>query len=142
MLIRTALFSFILVSLQSCSVFMAAQSREAPDVSVLRRGALRADVERELGAPIRSIRKSNGDVAIYTYISGDKANYGRAATYAVLTGVTLGLSEFVTSPIESLQGDKHTVKIVYGLDGRIRSFSHSQIKAPLEAPEKMIGIQS
>ena len=127
-----------LVSFPGCSVFMAASSSEAPDLSVLRSGATIKEVNQALGKPISFLRTDRGDIAVYQYFTGDKANYKRAATYAVLDGLTVGLAEVITSPAESLQGDKHVITVQYTRGGHLTAVSQSVKKAPLEAPEKII----
>lgn len=121
---------------------MAASSREGADLSVLQPGQDRQIVESVLGKPISVIRMGYGDEATYTFVSDDEANYGRAAVYALLTGVTLGVSEFVTTPVEMLQGNLHEVIVVYDIKGKVRSFQHIERDAPLPKPEKLVGIES
>jgi len=126
--------------LTGCSVFMAATPREAPDLSRVRKGASRADIESVLGKPISFIRKRGGDVATYQFISGDKKNYGRAAAYAVIDVLTLGASEFVTFPIEALQGNRHVVRVIYTPSGKAMGVLEEVHEAPVDTPERLLGI--
>lgn len=128
--------------LSGCSAIMAASSSENKDLGVLKYGTRRFDVERELGKPIKFDRTARGDVATYQYFSGDEANYKRAAAYTVLTGVTLGMSEFFTAPVEALQGDRNEVKVLYDRTGRVKSYKHIIHKAPIPPAEKILGIEN
>ena len=129
----------VVALLGGCSVFMAASGSKEPDLASIRIGrSNRSQVEKQLGKPISFIRKGYGDEATYQYFTGDKPSYGRAAVYAGLDVVTLGLAELATSPIESLQGDKHTVVILYTPSGIVKDFKHEVMKAPLPPPEKLV----
>ena len=130
-----------LLQLSGCSVFMAAKASDVPDMSTVHVGATRAEIQSALGRPISTIREHNGSVATYQYFTGDEANYKRAATYALLDGVTLGLAELVTAPAEMLQGDKHTVTVRYEPTGRALDIKETIHAAPLDTPEKVIGIR-
>jgi len=134
------LIALVLVAcLSGCSVFMAASSNKDIDLSSIHAGSsTRHDVDKILGKPIRFDRKSYGDEATYQYFTGDQASYGRAALYVGLDIITFGFAEIVTSPIESLQGDKHTLIITYAPNGVIREARHEVMKAPLQAPEKVV----
>lgn len=126
--------------LSGCSVYMAATSPKPPDLSVLQPGATRPEVERELGRPITFLRQNNGDIATYQYFGPDEISYGRAAGYAVANLLTVGLAELVAFPVETLQNDKITVEINYCVDGRVRSVKSDYMQAPLERPEKILGL--
>jgi len=130
---------FIVVPMSGCSVFMAASSNKDRDLSSIRIGrTTRPQAEKILGKPYNFSRKSFGDVATYQYFSGDEASYGRAALYAGLDVVTGFLAEFATSPVESLQGDKHTVVITYTPTGIIKDIQHQVQKAPLPDPDSVV----
>lgn len=135
-----ALLVVLMISLSGCSVFMAATSHPEPDITILAQGQTRAVIEKELGKPIQNIREGTGDRATYQFITGDKPDYRRAAVYALLTGVTLGASELVTSPIEALQGQRHVVEVFYDTRGRVRSFRHTVNDAPLPRPQELVGL--
>jgi len=117
---------------------MAAKGSETPDLTQLKQGTKRVDVERILGKPIKYNRGSNGDVATYQFFSADDPSYKRAATYAVLDGLTLGVAEVFTSPVEMVQGDRHEIIVTYSRFGRLKSYRHLLYQAPLPPPEKII----
>lgn len=120
--------------LNACSVFMAATSSDELNMSNIRVGATRAQIEHELGRPISFYRQPVGDVATYQILTGDKGDYQRAAAYALLDGLTLGIAEFATFPTEALQGDQNIFEVIYGQNGRARSVRHSIKKAPAANP--------
>ena len=124
-----------------CSPFMAASASKPPDLSVLSAGANRSEIDRELGKPISIIRRGPKVIATYQYFTGDEANYRRAALYAVLDGLTMGISELVTFPMEALQGDKNMVVVTYDHKGRLISTEQWMEEAPLPKPEKLVGLE-
>ena len=74
---------------------------------------------------------------MYQFFTNDPASYERAAAYALLDTVTLGIAELFTTPIESLKGDKHTVTVVYDLNDRVLG---SKIKSSRAGTGRAIGI--
>lgn len=141
MLKYTVLFMFLVLPLTSgCSVFMAASSSQEPDTAVYRVGTPQNILEEQLGRPISSIRSPRGRINTYQYFTNDKASPGRAATYALLDVLTLGIAEIFTTPIEALQGDKHTVEVSYDHNKRVTRVKHSHIEAPLPPPEEFLGL--
>ena len=139
-LIKAMLVGACALTVSGCSVVMAATASEEPNLTVLRKGTTRNALEAEIGKPIFSTRERTHDYATYQYFTGDEASYQRAAVYTVLDIVTVGVAEIFTTPIEALQGDKHVVRISYDLNDRVDSIHVSSSKAPLEKPEKMLGI--
>jgi hypothetical protein len=128
----------VLFNLTACSVFMAASSTDELKLSEIRVGALRTDIEKHLGKPISNYRKGTGDVATYMVLTGDKGDYRRAATYAVLDGLTLGLAEFITFPTEALQGDQNIFEITYSNQKRATSIKYKKKEAPVANPSEVI----
>jgi hypothetical protein len=139
-LIKSALCLAALTS-SGCSVYMASSSPTQPELSAVRVGASRAEVDKELGKPINFLRQHYGDVATYQYFGPDDVSYGRAAAYTVLDILTLGVAELITTPIETLQNDKHTLVVTYNPAGRVLGVSRSLNKAPLEKPERLLGLE-
>ncbi|MCB0323333.1 MAG: hypothetical protein KDD69_07150 [Bdellovibrionales bacterium] len=137
---RALLAGVLMTSFSGCSVFMAAHASEEPDLRVLATGTDRLSVESQLGKPIAVERTRTGDLATYQYFTGDKANFNRAALYTVLDIVTLGIAELVTSPIESLQGDKHIVTVNYDLNGRLVGSNKEVSPQPIPKPEQLVGM--
>lgn len=112
--------------LSACSVGMAMSGQENPDVSVLRVGSTRLDVERELGAPQNSRVLDDGGVeATYQYELGNEPSAGRAVAHGALDVLTLGLWEVVGTPIEASQGNNYEVTIVYDAENVVRSITAS-----------------
>ena len=141
--------SLLVVSMMSasagfsgCSVMLAATSPAQPEPGVIKVGALRTEVERQLGRPINLVRTNRGDIATYTYLGPDEVSYRRATAYALADVFTLGVFELVASPVETLQNDKHTLTITYGWKGRVKAIAEDILKAPLDRPEKMLGIET
>jgi hypothetical protein len=87
------------------------------------------------------VRQSWGELVTYQYFTGDPPNYRRAAVYAVLAGLTLGVSELVTSPMEFVQGDRHVVSVRFDRRGNLLDSKTQTFNAPLEAPEKILGLE-
>lgn len=131
---------FVLFGLNACSVMMAATSQDAPNTSGLQAGAQRADIEKVLGRPTKQVREWTGVRATYQYMTNDQKNYKRAATYAVLDGLTLGAAELFTFGMEAVQGDRHEIEIFYDRSGRLISKKETVFKAPIDKPEKIFGI--
>lgn len=117
--------------LTGCSVFMAASGSTTPDLSVLEPGTSRKVIERELGKPLKQRRLKWENEATYQFFTNDQPNYGRATSYAFLAGMTMGLSEFVTAPIEAVQGDRHEIVITYNRSNRLKKYRHEIFKAPI-----------
>ena len=135
-----ALFSLCAACcLSGCSVFMAASSNDGAEIWKIHTGSTRTEVEKILGKPVTSLRKMNGDIATYQYFTDDDADTSRAVTYGILDGLTLGLAEVVTSPIESLQGEKHSVIITYDVRGRVRTIEQKSDGRLLDKPEALVG---
>ena len=130
------------VVLGGCSVFMAASGSKEIDLSTIRIGrSTRPQVEQLLGKPITFYRKSYGDEATYQFFTGDEPSYTRALMYAGLDVVTVLIAEIFTSPIESLQGDRHLLKVLYTPSGVVKDVEHQFNAAPLPNPNKVIAEQ-
>jgi hypothetical protein len=127
-------------SLSGCSVILAGSSPSEPDLTRIQIGAARTTVEDELGKPIKFLRQSHGDVAVYTFLGEDKVDYKRAALYLAADVITLFLAELVTAPIETLQNDQHVLEVSYFRD-QVRSVDHTVKGAPLESPRRMLNIE-
>ena len=117
---------------------MAATGSGDFDQSVIKVGAQREAIEKELGQPQTFYRQHHGDVATYQVLTGDKGDYGRAATYALLDGITLGFAELVSFPTEALQGDQHIFDITYDAWGRAKKIESFFKKAPAPNPTELV----
>ena len=111
-------FSLILLisapSLTGCSVGMAMSGQEDPDLSVIRVGASRGEVEMQLGEPIKSTRmRGGGSIDVYEYEIGNEPDAGRAVLHGIADVLTLGLWELVGTPIEGVAGEVFQTTIIY-----------------------------
>ncbi|MBC6445169.1 MAG: hypothetical protein GDA50_07065 [Alphaproteobacteria bacterium GM202ARS2] len=112
----------VLVS-SGCSAYMAAVGSYPKDVSVLRVGMLRADVEFHLGVPKEVSSHSDGTTThIFEFERGNEPSLGRATGHAVLTTATFGLWEFIAIPIELTAGETVRLSITYNQDDRVIAF--------------------
>lgn len=108
---------------------MAASGKENPNLAVCTEGSSRLEIERELGAPIRSYESDNGDLeCVYEYEIGDEPSAGRAVGHATLDVLTLGIWEIVGTPTEASMGDKFELTVVYGPDGIAKEVTSRQLK--------------
>lgn len=105
---------------------MAASPGQDPDWDVLRRGASKSEIDRELGRPATIVRRSWGDEATYQFVTNSEPNYWRAGGYAVLDLLTAFIAEFFLTPAESmnaLSGEHYTVSVIYDLNERVRRYT-------------------
>jgi len=126
-----------------CSVFMAASRSAYKDVGVLRPGADRSVVLKELGPPDASTRLENG-AYIDLYRLDPKAH--RAGTkrafavgHLILDIGTLGLWELVGTPIELALRDKPMPFILkYDPAGKLLQVETEAGGAPSEKHERLV----
>jgi hypothetical protein len=120
-LIAIAFFSLIIGgSIQACSVGMALSGSEAPDLSAIKVGATRGEVELHLGTPLQSDTLADGNRAdVYEYEIGNEPDTARAMGHGVMDVLTLGIWEVIGTPIEASQGKKYRCTIIYGPDDRV-----------------------
>lgn len=122
----TVLFPFFLFS-GGCSVYMAMKGKKDPNLSVVKVGVPKQEIEMELGSPTQTTSLDNGArVCIYDYEIGNEPSPGRAAGHAVLDILTIGLWEIVGTPIEGYTGTKYTIKITYDKDDKVLSFANQK----------------
>ena len=110
------------VMLSGCSVGMALSGEEDPDLSVLRVGASRGEVELQLGRPAAEILADDGHTyATYAYSLGNQPSAGRAVAHGIMDVLTLGLWEVVGTPVEAAAGkeNEHAVVVVYDRNGMV-----------------------
>lgn len=110
------------VLLSGCSVGMALSGEEDPDLSVLRVGASRGEVEMQLGRPAAEILADDGHTyATYAYSLGNQPSAGRAVAHGVMDVLTLGLWEIVGTPVEAVAAkeNEHAVVVVYDRNGMV-----------------------
>jgi hypothetical protein len=113
----------ILSMLTACSVGMALSGEEQPDLTVLKTGATKTEIEAELGPPRTTVAATDGNSeCIYHYEVGNEPSAGRAAVHAGMDILTLGLWEVMGTPMEAMQGDEMELTITYDADDKARSF--------------------
>lgn len=117
-----------------CSVGMALSGEENPDLSVVKVGATRGEVELQLGPPIETESGRIGQrIDTYEYEIGDEPSAGRAVAHGVADVVTLGFWELLGTPIEAVQGETYYTKITYDSKDRVQHISTQ--KAPDPEPK-------
>ncbi len=108
--------------LQGCAVSMAAQGQNGPDMEVVKRQQTRDDVERMLGLPVETIRRSNSErVDLYVVEAKTEPDMARAARHAAVDLFTFGLWELVGGPVEAYQGRRQRVVVQYDESDRVVS---------------------
>lgn len=118
MMMKRNIFNFLFcvscLSLNTCSVGMALSGKKDPDLSVIRKGADRSEVELQLGSPIKtSLREDGTTTSIYEYEVGNEPSPGRAVAHGAMDFLTLGLWEVVGTPVEVINGNKYQITINY-----------------------------
>ena len=114
--------------LSGCSVRMAATGTEEPNLAVCRIGASITEIERELGAPVRSRDlASGGQECIYEYELGNEPSPGRAAAHATLDVLSFGLWELIGTPYEAIGGSKYQLIVLYDAEGRATEITSRRI---------------
>ena len=134
-----AVVCFVL-ALAGCSVGMAMSGKKDPNLSIIRPGSTRGEVELQLGSPISSVTHADGKrTDVYEYELGNEPSTGRAIAWGVLDVLTLGLWELAGTPIELLQGRKHQLTTLYGPDDRLISMQASAVLPPEEVKKEDAG---
>ena len=119
---RILLLVLLAAGLQGCAANMAAQGQNGPDLNVVKRQETRDDVERMLGLPVETIRRSDGEIVeLYIVEARTQASATRAAGHATADLFTFGFWEFVGGPIEAYHGRKQRVVVQYDEDDRVVS---------------------
>lgn len=107
-----------MLMLSGCSVGMAVSGDHNPDLSAVRSGSSRSEIEMHLGSPIKVSSLGNGmEAATYEYEIGNEPSAGRAIGHGVMDVLTLGIWEVVGTPIEGFQGETHQVTVTYNESG-------------------------
>jgi hypothetical protein len=128
LVIRFSAVLMVLLSLAGCAVGMAAAGKEPPNLAACRIGASVVQIERELGAPVRSRDlPDGGQECIYEYELGNAPSPGRAVGHAALDVVTLGLWEIIGTPLEMMGGSKYQLIVVYDADGHATEITSRRI---------------
>lgn len=110
------LMAIALVSgaLAGCSVGMALSGDETPDLSVVKIGAARDDVQLQLGEPERVTDLDGGGQEVaYLFEVGNDPNAIRAIGHGALDVASIGLWEFIGTPIEASTGKERELAVTY-----------------------------
>lgn len=99
--------------MSGCSVGMAMSGKNDPELSAVRVGSTRGEIELHLGAPKEIIEQDNKRIDIYEYEVGNEPSAGRAIGHGVMDVLTLGIWEVIGTPVEGFQGDKKRLMISY-----------------------------
>jgi hypothetical protein len=124
----------------ACSVGMALHGEKQPDLSVLKVGAERSQVEAALLAPESVVSLPDGRTQrTYFFEVGNEPSAGRAAVHGALDILTFGLWELSGTIIEATQGDDMQV-VVYDAAGKVETFDIAEREtrgaSPATAPPK------
>lgn len=132
-----------LLALSGCSVGMALSGKKEPNLSVLRVGATKGEVEVQLGHPVSVVTAEDGSqAATYEFETGNEPSAGRAVAHGLMDVVTLGLWEAVGTPIEGLKGGKRQVVVNYGPDNRVNGINQPLTPAVEEQGLERKGVDS
>ncbi len=113
---------WILMSVQGCSVYMAAHQPDKKDIDLFKVGIPRAVLLDEFGQPSASDEKDGERTDVFSFVQGYSkgAKNARATWHGVADVMTIGLWEVVGTPTESLNsGDKMVVEVKYDKDDRV-----------------------
>ena len=106
-----------------CSVGMAMSGKREPNLSQIKIGATRSEVELQLGQPIQIGSLEDGKrLDIYEYEIGNEPSPARAIGHGVLDVLTIGLWEIIGTPIEAYQGDKYRLQITYDKEDKVLAY--------------------
>ena len=114
------LFSLTIIAIlvAGCSVGMALYGHYEPDLRNIQVGKDRKEVESYLGKPVKTKSKDDRTIAVYQYQVGNEPAPARAGMHAILDVGTLGLWEFIGTPIELVKGSKRRLTVIYGPDDK------------------------
>ena len=112
----------ILIALvvSGCAANMAANGKNGPEMAVVKRQNMRADVERMLGTPVETVSNSNGElVQLYIAEAHTEPSAARAVGHAFMDVASLGFWEFVGGPMEAYIGRRQRVIVCYDEEDRV-----------------------
>lgn len=118
------LAGIVCISLEGCSVYMAANQPSQKDLSVIKEGTERSLVISELGVPKVSEERNGQKVEIYMFKQGYDGfvKTGRAVFHGAADVFTLGLWEIVGTPGEShFDGTDMTIEVTYDENNKVES---------------------
>ncbi len=105
--------------LAGCSVGMALYGHSEPDLRNIQVGKDRKEVESYLGKPVKTKTEDDRTIAVYKYQVGNTPAPARAGMHAILDVGTLGLWEFIGTPIELVKGSTRRLTVIYGPDDKV-----------------------
>lgn len=113
---------FITINFIECSAVMAAKGKREASVSALQIGDTKNIVLSKIGyQPIRSTMDGNKQIEIYEIEIGNEPSAGRAIAHGTMDILTLGLWEFIGTPIEVTTGEKSYLTAEY-VEGKLSNF--------------------
>lgn len=116
-MLQNLFYCLCLLGLTSCSVGMAMSGKKDPDLTVIKKGVHREEIELQLGSPIKTAVQEDGTVvAIYEYEIGNEPSPGRAVAHGAMDVLTFGLWEIVGTPVELATGTQYQISIHYDKD--------------------------
>lgn len=116
--------------LQGCSVKMAIDGRQEPNLGAINTGTPRQEVEVYLGAPFNSATDAAGNSRIdaYQYQIGHDPNAWRAAGHLLMDVFTLGIWEFVGTPMEQARGGTYHAYVRYDANDRVLGINTHKVE--------------
>lgn len=118
-----------------CSVGMALHGEEQRDLSTLKVGADRSQVETTLFTPASEVSLPDGHTqCTYFFEVGNEPSAGRAAMHGLMDVLTLGIWELAGTPIEATQGDDMQVVVIYDAAGKVETFHVTQRETNTASP--------
>ncbi len=145
--LRAICVAALLPAATACSVGLALDGEDQPDLSILKPGVERTRIEAELGQPNSVVALDGGRTqSTYYYEIGNESSGGRAAVHAGMDVLTLGLWELVGTPMEAMQGEDMKLVVTYDSAGKAESFDVSKrdddnAPASARAPSHRVGAQ-
>jgi len=115
---RLFLLIILAALVAGCSVGMALHGHREPDLRNVQVGKSRSDVESYMGKPEKTKQEGLNTIAVYKYEVGNEPAPARAGMHAILDVATLGLWEFIGTPIELVKGRTRRLTVIYGPDNR------------------------
>ena len=110
--IKIGVIVSLLFLLGGCSVYMAAHQPSKKDISLFKVGTPRDALIAEFGVPVTSGVKDGKKYEIYRFTQG--YTEGAKTARALADVFTLGISEAVTTPVESLaDGNLMVYEVTY-----------------------------
>ena len=121
-IVRFLITLMIGLTLISCSVGMALNGQESPDVDKISLGTPKTTVEQILGQPTGTTTKNNQTLSVYEFIIGADPSTNRAIGHALPNAMTLGIWEIYGTTSESLRRDTFNAYIAYDSDNLVRHY--------------------